>query len=108
MKSNDLTAYVDRLYRAALCKTGDAYAAEELAQETFLAALSALSKRKEPGRRRAGRRAARPLRPVGGNARLARASPDRGLRASVGLSSRKGQQKFADRWEKGQLYLRTM
>ena len=44
MKSNDLTAYVDRLYRAALCKTGDAYAAEELAQETFLAALSALSK----------------------------------------------------------------
>ena len=48
MKSNDLTAYVDRLYRAALCKTGDAYAAEELAQETFLAALSALSKGQEP------------------------------------------------------------
>lgn len=48
MKSNDLTAYVDRLYRAALRKAGDAYAAEELAQETFLAALSALLKGQEP------------------------------------------------------------
>ena len=51
---------------------------------------------------------ARPLRPAGGNKCLARASPDRGLRASVGLSSRKGQQKFADRREKGQICLRTM
>lgn len=48
MKSNDLTAYVDRLYRAVLRKTREAYAAEELAQGTFLAALSALSKGKEP------------------------------------------------------------
>ena len=49
MKSNDLTAYVDRLYRAVLRKTREAYAAEELAQGTFLAALSALSKGKRAG-----------------------------------------------------------
>ena len=50
---------------------------------------------------------ARPLRPAGGYARLACASPDRGLRTSVGLSSRKGKQKFAARWEKDQICSRT-
>ena len=40
--------YVDRLYHAALEKTGDSYIAEDIAQETFLAALSALSKGKKP------------------------------------------------------------
>lgn len=46
--NNKLTEYVDRLYHAALIKTGDSYVAEDIAQETFLAAISALSKGKEP------------------------------------------------------------
>lgn len=46
--NNKLTEYVDRLYHAALAKAGDAYVAEDIAQETFLAAISALSKGKGP------------------------------------------------------------
>lgn len=46
--SNELMEYVDRLYHAALEKTGDSYIAEDIAQETFLAASSALSKGKKP------------------------------------------------------------
>lgn len=46
--NNKLAEYVDRLYYAALVKAGDSYVAEDIAQETFLAAISALSKRKEP------------------------------------------------------------
>lgn len=44
----DLSEYVDRLYSAAVKKTRDSYAAEEIAQETFLAAITQLSRGKEP------------------------------------------------------------
>ncbi|MDD4493340.1 MAG: RNA polymerase sigma factor [Eubacteriales bacterium] len=47
-KKYQLTEYVDRLYHAALAKTGDSHVAEDIVQETFLAAISALSKGKEP------------------------------------------------------------
>lgn len=43
-----LSGYVDRLYSAAVRKTGDAYVAEDIAQETFLAALGQLSRGKRP------------------------------------------------------------
>ncbi len=46
--NNELMEYVDRLYHAALEKAGDSYIAEDIVQETFLAALSALSKGKKP------------------------------------------------------------
>lgn len=46
--NNQLIEYVDRLYHAALVKTGDSHIAEDIVQETFLAALSALSKGKKP------------------------------------------------------------
>ncbi len=46
--NHELTEYVDRLYHAALAKAGDSYVAEDIAQETFLAAITALSKGKEP------------------------------------------------------------
>ena len=49
---------------------------------------------------------ARPLPPIGGRGR-ARASPNRGLRASVGLSLPKGKQKFAERREKGRICSRA-
>lgn len=45
---NQLIEYVDRLYHAALAKVGDSHIAEDIVQETFLAALSALSKGKMP------------------------------------------------------------
>lgn len=45
---NQLTEYVNRLYHAALDKTRDSHVAEDITQETFLAAVSALSKGKEP------------------------------------------------------------
>lgn len=49
METNDqLIQYVDRLYHAALAKAGDSHIAEDIVQETFLAAISALSKGKEP------------------------------------------------------------
>lgn len=44
----NLSEYVDRLYSAALKKTRDSYAAEEIAQETFLAVISQLSRGKKP------------------------------------------------------------
>lgn len=44
----DLTAYADRLYAAALRRAGDSFAAEEIAQETFLAALQSLHRGKRP------------------------------------------------------------
>lgn len=44
----DLSVYVDRLYSAAIRKTGDAYVAEDIAQETFLAALGQLARGKRP------------------------------------------------------------
>lgn len=44
----NLNVYVDRLYSAAVRKTGDAYVAEDIAQETFLAALGQLSRGKRP------------------------------------------------------------
>lgn len=44
----DLCEYVDRLYSAALKKTGDSYVAEDIAQETFLAAIGQLSRGKRP------------------------------------------------------------
>ena len=44
----DLTKYVDRLYSAALNKARDAHVAEDIAQETFLAAVSQLSQGKKP------------------------------------------------------------
>ena len=46
--NHEITKYVDKLYSAALRKTGDSYAAEELSQEVWLAALQALDKGKEP------------------------------------------------------------
>lgn len=46
--NNQLIQYVDRLYHAALAKVGDSYIAEDIVQETFLAAISALSNGKEP------------------------------------------------------------
>lgn len=44
----NLSGYVDRLYSAAVRKTGDVYVAEDIAQETFLAALGQLSRGKRP------------------------------------------------------------
>lgn len=44
----DLSEYVDRLYSAALKKARDSQVAEDIAQETFLAAISQLSRGKEP------------------------------------------------------------
>lgn len=44
----DLTEYVDRLYSAAMKKARDTQAAEDIAQETFLAAISQLSRGKKP------------------------------------------------------------
>lgn len=46
--NNQLIEYVDRLYHAAMAKVGDSHIAEDIVQETFLAALSALSKGKTP------------------------------------------------------------
>lgn len=47
-EKNDLTVYVDRLYAVAVRKAGDSHVAEDIVQETFLAAVTALSKGKEP------------------------------------------------------------
>ncbi|MBQ8396969.1 MAG: RNA polymerase sigma factor [Clostridia bacterium] len=44
----DLTAYADRLYAAALRRAGNSFAAEEIAQDTFLAALQSLHRGKQP------------------------------------------------------------
>lgn len=44
----DLSRYADRLYLAAVRKTRDSVAAEDIAQETFLAALVQLSNGKKP------------------------------------------------------------
>ena len=44
----DISGYVDRLYSAAIRKTGDSHAAEDIAQETFLAAVSQLAGGKRP------------------------------------------------------------
>ena len=44
----DLSRYADRLYLAAVRKTRDSVAAEDIAQETFLAALVQLSRGKRP------------------------------------------------------------
>lgn len=44
----DLSDYVDRLYSAAVRKTGDSCVAEDIAQETFLAAVSQLARGKRP------------------------------------------------------------
>lgn len=48
IKKYDLTEYVDRLYSATVRKAGDSHVAEDIVQETFLAAIRALSKGKEP------------------------------------------------------------
>lgn len=45
---DDLSEYVDRLYSAAVRKTCDSQLAEDIAQETFLAAVSQLSRGKHP------------------------------------------------------------
>lgn len=47
-KNNELTEYVDRLYHAALARIGDSHIAEDIAQDTFLAAITALSKGTTP------------------------------------------------------------
>ena len=47
-KLHPLTEYVDRLYAAALKKTGDSFAAQDLAQETLLAAARSLAAGREP------------------------------------------------------------
>lgn len=44
----DLSPYVDRLYSAAVKKARDPQAAQDIAQETFLAAASQLSRGKKP------------------------------------------------------------
>ena len=44
----DLSEYVDRLYSAAVKKTQDSHVAEDITQETFLAAIGQLSKGKRP------------------------------------------------------------
>ena len=44
----DLSGYVDKLYSAAIRKARDAYVAEDITQETFLAALGQLSRGKRP------------------------------------------------------------
>jgi RNA polymerase sigma factor (sigma-70 family) len=48
MENNNLSEYVDRLYLAAVRKAGDSHVAEDIVQETFLAAVVALSKGKVP------------------------------------------------------------
>lgn len=47
-KKYDLNEYVERLYCAALKKTGDSYSAEEISQETLLAAVKMLNSGKTP------------------------------------------------------------
>lgn len=47
-KNYELTDYVERLYHAALAKSGDSHIAEDISQDTFLAAITALSKGKTP------------------------------------------------------------
>lgn len=47
-KHYDLTEYTGRLYAAALKKTGDSHAAEDIVQETLLAAFISLSRGTEP------------------------------------------------------------
>lgn len=47
-KQYDLSEYVDRLYSAAVKKTRDTYLAEDMAQETLLAACSQLARGKQP------------------------------------------------------------
>ncbi|BCN30938.1 RNA polymerase sigma factor [Anaeromicropila herbilytica] len=44
----DISQYIDKLYTEAIKKTGDSYMAEDITQETLLAAISALSRGKEP------------------------------------------------------------
>ena len=46
-EKHDLTEYVDKLYTVALGKVGDTHVAEDIVQETFLAALQTLAKGKE-------------------------------------------------------------
>lgn len=48
MNQYDVSDYVDRLYLAAVKKTGDSFAAEDIAQETLLAAVRQLSGGKLP------------------------------------------------------------
>lgn len=48
MNKYDVSDYVDRLYSAAVRKTGDSYAAEDIAQEALLAAVRQLSKGRRP------------------------------------------------------------
>ncbi len=48
MTQYDITPYIDKLYAAAFHKARDSFAAEELVQETCLAALQALARGKEP------------------------------------------------------------
>ncbi len=45
---SELLHHVDRLYAAAIVKTGDSLAAEDIAQETLLAAWSSLSRGTDP------------------------------------------------------------
>lgn len=44
----DLIEYVDKLYSLAVKKTGDTHVAEDITQETFLAAVQSLSSGKQP------------------------------------------------------------
>lgn len=48
MNRYDVSDYIDRLYSAAVRKTGDSFAAEDIAQETLLAAVRQLSEGKQP------------------------------------------------------------
>lgn len=48
MNRYDVSEYVDRLYSAAIRKTGDSSVAEDIAQETFLAAIGQLERGSRP------------------------------------------------------------
>ena len=48
MKQQELTEYAARLYAVAVKKIGDPYTAEDIVQETFLAALYAMKDGKQP------------------------------------------------------------
>lgn len=48
MKQDNVIDYVDKLYLAAVRKTGDSFVAEDITQETLLAAVRQLSKGRQP------------------------------------------------------------
>lgn len=48
MEYVDITPFADEIYAAAVRKAKDALAAEDIAQETFLAAFQSIRRGKEP------------------------------------------------------------